>query len=571
MAEESNASNFEEVRLMKILSLLALTLIMVLAVSSAQDWTMENFDNSMSRHSPQTIINKSNVDQLQIKWILNTGATLEAPPLIVGDTGYIQNNAMRVIAFDLKTGLSKWVYDPNIPSVNNELPRATMSHGITYKDGIIYAPTGPNGTILAIDAINGAKIWESPVVQSNSTAFRISAMPLVWKNYIIAGSALGDEPPFGFPQKGTVTALDKKTGKIVWQTKLAVGDWVEGQNASLNGGATAWTGGAVDMDKGIVYLPVGNPAPDFTAESRPWPNLYANNVVAVNLSDGKILWATPFVAKGSVFNLTADVDTHDWDTTWGTNLVTIDTKNGTEKAVVGHDKRGDIIVMNSTTGKPIWWKVVAVTVNNEAIPTPNGSIVTWPGSDHGVEAWTAFDNSTLYAAVSNNGYSFFSGPGYGGHIVPVFNASATGIGNGSIIALDLATGKVKWEHKTAFPTWVSPLVTNGIVFSGHVTATGKPYPYDDFGGPTKTPLISSGIILALDADTGKTLWAFNLGAPCGVGGPSIGNGMLLVPTGVGQVPNGGGYLIAFGLPSGRSTGLTMDQLDSLPLSNQTIS
>ena len=131
MAEESNASNFEEVRLMKILSLLALTLIMVLAVSSAQDWTMENFDNSMSRHSPQTIINKSNVDQLQIKWILNTGATLEAPPLIVGDTGYIQNNAMRVIAFDLKTGLSKWVYDPNIPSVNNELPRATMSHGIT--------------------------------------------------------------------------------------------------------------------------------------------------------------------------------------------------------------------------------------------------------------------------------------------------------------------------------------------------------------------------------------------------------------------------------------------------------
>jgi len=63
---------------MKILSLLALTLIMVLAVSSAQDWTMENYDNSMSRHSPQTIINKSNVDQLQIKWILNTGATLEA-------------------------------------------------------------------------------------------------------------------------------------------------------------------------------------------------------------------------------------------------------------------------------------------------------------------------------------------------------------------------------------------------------------------------------------------------------------------------------------------------------------
>jgi len=149
----------KEVRLMKILSLLALTLIMVLAISSAQDWKMVNYDNSMSRHSPQIIINKSNVNQLQIKWILNTGARLEAPPLIVGDTGYIQNNAMRVIAFDLNTGLSKWVYDPNIALVNSLLPRATTSHGITYEDGIIYAPTGPNGTILAIDALKGTKIW----------------------------------------------------------------------------------------------------------------------------------------------------------------------------------------------------------------------------------------------------------------------------------------------------------------------------------------------------------------------------------------------------------------------------
>ena len=105
------------------------------------------------------------------------------------------------------------------------------------------------------------------------------------------------------------------------------------------------------------------------------------------------------------------------------------------------------------------------------------------------------------------------------------------------------------EHKTDFPTWVSPLVTNGVVFSGTITATGKPYPYSDFRGPTDTPLIPSGILIALDADTGKTLWQFNLGAPVGIGGPSIGNGMLLVPTGHIQTPNAGGYIVAFGLPA----------------------
>ena len=55
--------------------------------------------------------------------------------------------------------------------------------------------------------------------------------------------------------------------------------------------------------------------------------------------------------------------------------------------------------------------------------------------------------------------------------------------------------------------------------------------------------------MALDADTGKTLWEFNVGSPVGIGGPSIGNGMLLVPTGSGsQLPNKGGYIVAFGLP-----------------------
>jgi outer membrane protein assembly factor BamB len=74
--------------------------------------------------------------------------------------------------------------------------------------------------------------------------------------------------------------------------------------------------------------------------------------------------------------------------------------------------------------------------------------------------------------------------------------------------------------------------------------------YNAFAAATDTPQISSGIIMALDADSGKELWEFNVGAPMGIGGPSIGDGMLLVPTGspaeIGANP--GGYIVAFGLP-----------------------
>ena len=100
-------------------------------------------------------------------------------------------------------------------------------------------------------------------------------------------------------------------------------------------------------------------------------------------------------------------------------------------------------------------------------------------------------------------------------------------------------------------TWVSPLVINGIVFSGHITEFGYPYPVNEFGAATDTPRIPSGIVLALDKDTGERLWEFNVGAPVGIGGPSAGNGMFLVTTGIpAEVPaHEAGSIVAFGLPN----------------------
>jgi hypothetical protein len=59
-----------------------------------------------------------------------------------------------------------------------------------------------------------------------------------------------------------------------------------------------------------------------------------------------------------------------------------------------------------------------------------------------------------------------------------------------------------------------------IVFAGRITEIGKPYKYDVFGTPYKTPLVANGMIMALDEQT--------VGSPVGVGGPSAGNGMLSI-------------------------------------------
>lgn len=89
------------------------------------------------------------------------------------------------------------------------------------------------------------------------------------------------------------------------------------------------------------------------------------------------------------------------------------------------------------------------------------------------------------------------------------------------------------------------------MFSGHITATGKPYTVNVFGAPISTPLSPSGIIMVLDESTEKKLREYNVGVPIGIGGPSIGHGLLFVPTSTAAEikAHKSSAIFAFGLPS----------------------
>jgi glucose dehydrogenase len=514
------------------------------------DWVTTYHDIYGTRSSQQTIIGKDNVNQLQAKWIFHSDFPIESPALIVGDRAYAIDNAMRVFAIDMSNGSNLWMFDPGVAGQQSQqLPRGTFAHGITYDNGVIFAPTGANATVVALNATDGKLMWQSAAIGDPTLGYREPAPPIVWKNYVIAGSALGDEPPFGALQ-GRIVALNRTNGDVIWNMSTTAGAWVHGDNSTKNGGSMVWSGGSLDPHSGILYIPTGNSSPDFNDTGRPRPNNYTSSIIAVDVKSGHMLWATPFVTD----------DTHDWDTAWGTSIANVTALNSTsglnssEQLVMGQTKRGDLFALDSSNGKVVWNDTVGVKYNIDAKPSAQGSGTVWPGTQYGVEAYHANDNSTVYAAVSNMGFNFFV-HGSSGNVVPAFDSIKNGVGNGTITAVDMATGKIKWVHPTDFPTWASPAVSNGVVFSGHITATGTPYSYNDFGAPSKTPLNPSGVVIALDKDTGKELWEFNVGAPLGVGGPSLGHGMLLVTTGspAEVEANKGGDIVAFGLPSTSQT------------------
>jgi alcohol dehydrogenase (cytochrome c) len=471
---------------------------------SDDEWVTVNHDLYGSRSSNQTIINKENVDSLRIKWQIVNNFEIQDSPIIIGNIGYVQDYAGNVFAFNIEDGRVLWNvhvgYGPTM--------------GLSYDNGLIFSSTASNGTVVAINATDGSRKWESQTLGDTSVGYSIDSFPIVWKDYVVAGSGGSGLPPGLGMVKGNITALNRTDGSVLWNLATTTGEWVEKGKTPPNGGATAWSGGSFDPEEGVLYVPLGSASPNFNASTRQTPNLYSNHMIAVNVTSGDIIWATPFIAHGTVLNHIVVPDTHDWDTSWGSSITKVSLQNGTQKKiVVGHDKMGNVIAMDSKTGDEIWWKTLGKPININIIPSANGTGLIWA---YGVYNYHAVDDkNTLYITATNRGLNFFT-DGISGHKKAAPDTIEQGLKNGTIYAIDILTGETKWKLDTEFPPRVSPLVTNDILFTGYIPYDGK---------------IKSGIILALDKQTGSKLWEFNVDAPIAPVGPSIANGILFVPTG----------------------------------------
>jgi quinoprotein glucose dehydrogenase len=62
------------------------------------------------------------------------------------------------------------------------------------------------------------------------------------------------------------------------------------QSAATTGGANAWAPMSVDLERGLVFVPTGSAAPDFYGGERPGRNDYANSVVALEAATGRVVW-----------------------------------------------------------------------------------------------------------------------------------------------------------------------------------------------------------------------------------------------------------------------------------------
>ena len=92
--------------------------------------------------------------------------------------------------------------------------------------------------------------------------------------------------------------------------------WQEDQSADRSG-ANVWGFMTVDVERGLVFLPIGTPTPDFFGGSRKGTNLYGSSLAALDAATGKLKW----------YFQTTHHDNWDYDLTAAPALIDV-TQNG---------------------------------------------------------------------------------------------------------------------------------------------------------------------------------------------------------------------------------------------------
>src|SRR5436190_25457 len=97
------------------------------------------------------------------------------------------------------------------------------------------------------------------------------------------GCSIRMAPAIGSAYRGRIAASRTgrgEAGNETWEP----GPWRD------RTGANVWSIMSVDVERGLVFLPIGSAASDFYGGDRKGANLYANSIVALDAATGKRIW-----------------------------------------------------------------------------------------------------------------------------------------------------------------------------------------------------------------------------------------------------------------------------------------
>ena len=230
------------------------------------------------------------IRNLKLKWAFGfpeASATYGQPTSYAGKL-FVGSEDGTVYALDAATGCDWWTFKA----------AATVKTAVSigkHGNAVFFGDT--NGNVYSLSAANGTVLWKAH--PESHQAARITGSPLLVGSRLYVPISSGEEGAAADPKypcctfRGSVVALDANSGKKIWQSytieraaqpthKTASGVQFYGPS-----GAAVWSSPTADVKRRVIYVATGN------NYSGP-PSRTSDAVIAMNMDTGKILWSRQF-------------------------------------------------------------------------------------------------------------------------------------------------------------------------------------------------------------------------------------------------------------------------------------
>src|SRR5262249_8400824 len=324
------------------------------AEQNPADWLTYHGGYKSYHYSAVDQINAGNVKNLKVAWTHFPGRStrgLQSMPLVADGILYYSGSYSRVFALDGATGKLVWSFFPELDEdLISMQTHSPYNRGVALGHGKVYVAT-VDGRLIALDQKTGKPAWDTKLVNSEKLTVGFTGAPLVVKDKVIVGSQGGE-----WTSRGPIFGVDANTGEKKWEfftvagTEEAMKTW--GGDSWRTGAGRGWMPGTYDAETNTLWWGTANPAPLYdwagaewkTKGPRPGDNLFTSSVIALDPDSGKLKF----------YHQELPHDAWDFDSAVGEFLM-LD-KAG-QKLVVHPNRGGNIFVYDRSANVKNVWRI----------------------------------------------------------------------------------------------------------------------------------------------------------------------------------------------------------------------
>jgi outer membrane protein assembly factor BamB len=226
-----------------------------------QGWSRFGYDAARHNAGPSsTGITAANVKTLVRRQIALPGP-VDSSPIAVGGLVVATTSYGRTIALDPASGRIRWRFTPAGYASWAGTSQITNSSPVADPDGKSVYAASPDGKVRKLSLATGRPIWTATITRDPGRE-KLGTALNVARGVVLAttGGYIGDAPPY----QGHVTAIDRRTGKLVnvWNALCSDRKGLLVPSSCSESGSAIWarSGVVVDPATGNLLVATGDGA-----------------------------------------------------------------------------------------------------------------------------------------------------------------------------------------------------------------------------------------------------------------------------------------------------------------------